>query len=119
MRVVIDGVEYAPIPQLIEGCDEFEAALELRLDSGAGMNITIRDYLRILLEKLWLEKDSFSSKRPFGNGGWERDIYKPLVVAGLIEGDVDDWGSVYVDREHRDDADAYVQKLIRAALKSA
>ena len=43
MKVVIDGVEYAPIPQLIEGCDEFEAALELRLDSGAGMNITIRD----------------------------------------------------------------------------
>lgn len=119
MKVVVDGVEYAPIPQMIEGCDELEAALELRFDSDAGMDITIRDYLRILLEKLWLEKDSFSSKHPFGNSDWERDIYKPLVVAGLIKGEIDDWGSVYVDRDHRDDADAYVQKLIRAALKGA
>lgn len=48
--VLIDGVEYAPIPQVIEGCDELEESLELRFDSDAGMNITISAYISNLIK---------------------------------------------------------------------
>jgi hypothetical protein len=69
MRVLIDGVEYVPMPQPIDVAG-MQGALELRFDSDAGDNITIRDYLRILLETLWEEGEGFSGKRPFGNSGW-------------------------------------------------
>lgn len=64
-------------------CDELEG------------EITIRQYLRELLVTLWCEGESFSGKRPFGNSGWEYDLYKPLIVAGVITGTLDDeYGSV-------------------------
>lgn len=37
-------------------------------DAGA---LTVRDYLKALLRRLWLEQEGFSGKRPFGNSGWE------------------------------------------------
>ena len=53
---------------------------------------TIRDYLRMLLEALWREDDCFSGKRPFGNSGWEYDLYVPLIKAGFVEGEIDEDG---------------------------
>ena len=55
-------------------------------DAGAK---TIRDYLKVLLFKIWNEGEGFSGKRPFGNSGWEFEIYKALVVAGAVKGEVD------------------------------
>ncbi len=49
----------------------------------------IRGYLQGLLVTLFEEGESFSGKRPFGNGGWEWDLYQPLVKAGLVEGKLD------------------------------
>jgi hypothetical protein len=78
-------------------------------DSGAD---TVRGYLVALLAQLWLHGDNFSGKRPFGSGGWEADLYKPLVVAGLIDGELDpDYG--YVDEVDADAADV----LILAAIE--
>lgn len=55
-------------------------------DSGAD---TVGGYLKALLVTLWEEEESFSGKHPFGNSGWQNDLLKPLVVAGVIKGSID------------------------------
>lgn len=56
-------------------------------DAGAA---TIGDYLVNLLLSLWIQGEGFSGKRPFGNSGWEYELYHPLVKAGLIWGELDE-----------------------------
>ena len=53
-------------------------------DAGAK---TIKEYLIELLKAVWEEGESFSGKRPFGNSGWEGELYASLVKQGLVEGD--------------------------------
>lgn len=53
-------------------------------DNDAGAD-TVRDYLLALLRQLWTEEEWFSGKRPFGNSGWQDEVYNALAVAGLIE----------------------------------
>lgn len=53
-------------------------------DAGAA---TVRDYLKALLRTLWQEEEEFSGKRPFGNGGWQSEVYTALVREGLIDGE--------------------------------
>jgi len=50
---------------------------------------SIREYLYALLDTLWAEGEGFSGKRPFGNSGWEFDLYTPLVKMGVIAGELD------------------------------
>lgn len=66
-------------------------------DSGA---TTIRGYLTALLTELWREEEGFSSKRPFGNSGWQYDLYSPLIRVGAVPGSLDPDGYVeYIDDE--------------------
>lgn len=67
--------------------------LNLKMDSDIG-TVTIRDYLRKLLITLWREQESFSGKRPFGNSGWDYDVYKPLIIAGIVNGTLDEEGYI-------------------------
>jgi hypothetical protein len=113
MKINIDGVEYAPIKK-IETDDQLLTALELRFDSDAGDNMTIRDYLRALITTLWREEEGFSGKRPFGNSGWSFDLFAPLIKAGFITGTLDDDGNV--EDFDRREADQYVFKLIDVAF---
>lgn len=86
-----------------------EEALELEMESDIGKS-TIRQYLHALLAAVWEKDEGFSGKRPFGNSGWKWHVYEPLVKHGLIPGVKED------DRyrpSNRDEADAYVSKLIR------
>lgn len=53
-------------------------------DAGAS---TVGEYLIILLGMIWNEGESFSGKRPFGNSGWERELYIALEKSGLIKED--------------------------------
>lgn len=76
-------------------------------DAGAA---TIGDYLRRLLLCLWDEKDSFSSKRPFGNSDWEYELYIPLIEAGVIEGELDEFG--YIEDVDVDQANTIIRSLI-------
>jgi hypothetical protein len=53
-------------------------------------DVTVRAYLHDLLITLWREGDSFSGKRPFGDSGWEYDLYIVLVQNGYAAGQYDD-----------------------------
>ncbi len=77
-------------------------------DADAG---TVRDYLKALLNALWLEEESFSGKRPFGNSGWQSDVYIALIRGGGVEGSVDDEGDWETDEKA---ADAVVLSAIAA-----
>ena len=57
-------------------------ALDTRFKSDIGDSETIRQYLYQLLRSVWRENEEFSGKRPFGNSGWQYDVYKALVNGG-------------------------------------
>ncbi len=52
----------------------------------------MRDYLIALLDELWREGEGFSGKRPFGNSGWDYEVYVGLVKAGAVDGKIDEYG---------------------------
>ena len=110
---MIDGVEYVPAREAPKD-KSLVNALEARFDSDAGVNLTIRDYLCELLMRLWEKGEGFSGKRPFGNSGWEYDIYRPLIRGGFIPGKLDSEG--YVDTVDKIIAEPYVFKLIQTAF---
>lgn len=78
-------------------------------DSGAD---TIGGYLTALLAALWEEGEGFGGKRPFGNSGWQFDLYKPLVKAGYIAGTFDEDG-------YLDDCDDEAGDVVIAAAIAA
>jgi hypothetical protein len=78
-------------------------------DAGAE---TIRGYLKALLIELWASGESFSGKRPFGNSGWEYSLYKAMVTAKVVEGEMYEDGCI--DWVNKDDAN----KLIFQAIYS-
>ena len=90
------------------------AALNLRFDSDAGQDLTLRDYLRTLLTTVWEEGECFSGKRPFGNSGWEYDLYRPLIKAGFIGGKLDEKGSIEELNEQQ--GNLFIKQLIIAAF---
>lgn len=48
-------------------------------DAGAA---TVRDYLTAVLEVAWESGDAL---HPFGNSGWQHDLYEPMTRAGLAD----------------------------------
>ncbi len=76
---------------------------------------TIGTYLVYLLERLWREKDEFSAKCPFGNSGWEYDLYKALVLNKAITGTLYEYeDSDNIDVEEFDEVNA--NAIIRRAI---
>ncbi len=119
MRVEINGVQYIPAPKPAEGKD-LDAALDVRFDSDAGNQITVRDYFRELLTALWEEKEGFSGKRPFGNSGWEYEVHIALAKAGFVDlGKWDDECEGYemATRDNHKAADAYCRELIKRVFE--
>lgn len=51
-------------------------------DAGAK---TIGEYLIKLSQEVWSEGEYFSGKRPFGNSGWDNEIYIALAQNNLIK----------------------------------
>ena len=86
--------------------------MEVRFSSGAGADLSVREYLRILLMGVWDEGECFDGKRPFGNSGWESDIYDPLAIAGFIAGTIDQDG--YANISEAKCGHAYVRDLMLA-----
>ncbi len=108
MEVLIDGVKPAVENILL-------SALEVRFDSDAGEQITMREHLHALLSTLWDKGESFSGKRPFGNSGWEYEIFRPLIKAGYIKGELDMYGGIK-SIANKDEANNFVFDMIRAAF---
>lgn len=71
--------------------DKILALPMMENDSGAD---TIGGYLIALLSAVWTKKEGFSGKRPFGNSGWEYDIYRALIVGGTVDGKLDEDGFI-------------------------
>jgi len=61
-------------------------------DAGA---TTIQDYLLLLLKNVWKYGEGFDGKRPFGNSGWEGELYQTLARADLITSARDEDGYYY------------------------
>jgi hypothetical protein len=75
---------------------------------------SIRGYFKELLSTLWMEGEGFSGKRPFGNSGWEYELYEALVDMGAVQGkfeydEGERCGLDYVDKKA---ADKLVYELI-------
>ena len=73
--------------------------------------LTVREYLRTLLQTLWDEQEGFSGKRPFGNSCWEYSLYAPLIKQDFINGSIDEEGYVEMIGDRRA-AHAFVADLI-------
>lgn len=76
-----------------------EEILNLPLDDNAAQDSrakTIRGYLVALAREVWNEGEGFSGKRPFGNSGWQFDLYATLVKNNAIPGTFDEDG--YLDK---------------------
>lgn len=85
--------------------------LDLPLDDNDAGAATVRDYLITLLRQLWNGGEDLI-KRPFGNSGWQYEIYGPMVAAGLVNGTLDEDG--YVDDADTRAADALMDAAIQA-----
>lgn len=78
-------------------------------DNDAGVD-TVRGYLGALLAELWRWGEEFNGKRPFGNSGWDHELFAALAKHGHITGTFDEDG--YLDDV---DTDAG-HRLIKAAI---
>lgn len=114
MKVEIDGVQYVPIAEQPTG-KGLEAALKVQLFREFE-DMTVRDYLCSLLTTLWNEQEGFSGKRPFGNSGWEYDLYAPLIQAGFIKGKLEEPGGHVQTIKDPRIAHAFVSDLILAVF---
>lgn len=67
---------------------EIKDVLNIKFDSDPFGEISIKGYLLSLLKELWVKKDRFSGKRPFGDSGWEYELYECLAVNNVINADI-------------------------------
>jgi len=71
---------------------------------------SIRHYLLELLRTVWTEEEGFSGKRPFGNSGWQWDVYSALVSGEFIEGELDSDG--FLDSFDKEEAEKLILNCI-------
>ncbi len=77
---------------------------------------TVGEYLGLLLSTLWLQQESFSGKRPFGNSDWTTPVYLAMGQAGLITFSLDEDGYIEnFDADEESRADEMILQAIRFA----
>ena len=74
--------------------EQARRVLALPMQGNDAEAATIREYLVALLRQVWTEGEGFSGKRPFGNSGWDYDLYRALGKQGFIRMTLDEWGGV-------------------------
>lgn len=88
--------------------------LELKFFSNdLDVELTIKEYLKKLLYKVWEEAECFSGKRPFGNSGWQYEMAKCLIVKKVISGELDEDDEYVEDVNFKD-----VDKVMLECIKS-
>ena len=84
--------------------------LDLPMPTNDAKAATVRAYLLALLTTVWTQEEGFSGKRPFGNSGWQHDVYRTLVLHKAVPGKLDEDG-------HIEDVDtAEADKIVIAAI---
>jgi len=73
--------------------------------------VTVKEYLKELLLKLWIEGENFNGKRPWGNSSWDWNVYKALIEKGVIEGRLDEDG--YIEKLNEDEANKVIVNYIK------
>jgi len=73
---------------------------------------TLGGYLLALLSALCRDGEGFSARHPFGREGWKRDLYVPMVAAGMVPGEID--GDGYLIRCDTEAADTLILDAIAA-----
>ena len=58
--------------------------LKLPMQENGAKAKTIGEYLITLSQQVWSKGERFSGKRPFGNSGWEHELYLALAEAKLV-----------------------------------
>lgn len=79
-------------------------------DAGAA---TIGEYLTKLLLGVWQDREGFSGKRPFGNSGWQHEIYAALTQHGVITGELEEWGELTLSFDAQRQADTIIDGAIQ------
>jgi hypothetical protein len=89
--------------------------LGIKMRKGNDANAaTIHDYLRRLVEEVFAEGEGFSGKRPFGNSGWEYDLYQALADAKAIDVQLGKYGEIEDWLDDQDKANKLIFKAIDA-----
>lgn len=86
--------------------------LDIPMQDNDAKASTIKDYLKALLYTLYNEGEGFSGKRPFGNSGWEFEMYIALIKAGVVEGALTEDG--YLDHVDTSQADNLIFEAIES-----
>lgn len=88
--------------------------LDIKMQENDARASTIGEYFRKLAIKVWLLNEEFSGKRPFGNSGWQWEVYCALAAAGVIEGSYSEkWGGWEISRHQMDIADELIVKALK------
>lgn len=91
-----------------------QEVLDLALPPNDSEASTVRGYLITLLSVIWTDGGDL---KPFGNSGWQNDIYIPMVRAGWISGEfIDDY---YVKKIDHVAGDALIGTAIRRLGKTS
>ncbi len=89
--------------------------LEVRFEcEGLGRVVSIGEYFLLLGKEVWDQGEGFSGKRPWGNSGWETELYGALAEAGHIKGKKDEDG--YWETLDTKAADKLIAKEVIPAL---
>lgn len=80
--------------------ESIDDVLNFQYDKWDLPRCTIRHYLVELASTCWMQNEGFSGKRPFGNSGWQYDVYRALAAGGFVEPEVDEDGEVYCADEN-------------------
>ena len=59
---------------------------------------------------MWVQGEGFDGKRPFGNSGWETEVYAALIAINAIYGRIDEEGCPW--RFNEREANQLISKLI-------
>lgn len=83
-------------------------------DSHNGSYMSLREWLKSLLATLWEEGEGFSGKRPFGDSGWDWQLYADLANASPQFRET--INARYYDEEMEDFDEAKAEELISDAI---
>lgn len=86
--------------------------LDIKMQKNDARASTIGDYFQKLALAVWTENENFSGKRPFGNSGWQWEVYDALAEAGAIDGYRDEYGCWDISRGEERKADELILKAL-------